>query len=125
MEKKPTNPFAHKAHPYEQHGGGAIDRAWFSHDVAEFKKSDADPRWPSVNPDELTDYDIRTWMWWRAGNLEFRMFANRLRNLKQEHPLSPADAAKDSRYNFYAILGERFTEEIAKEQLADMEQAKK
>jgi hypothetical protein len=121
MEK---NPFQHKPHPYEQSGSGELSYELFYSEMQKLKDS-GNPYLKDVDLQQLTPYDVRTWMWFVAGSLGERVFAERKRSAEREITSQGAQVSGHARERFYAYLGDQMTNRIAAEQLSEMQKARK
>lgn len=109
------NPFVWKPHPYERSGGGNLNKEWFQGEMEDMKQHSQDPHWLTIDPQELTDWDNRTWMWFRAGTLTPAQ-------LKLRRDVAARENPNPSRESFYSFVGNELDEKEAMREAVVLEE---
>jgi hypothetical protein len=121
------NPFKNKPHPYEQHGGGRMEYGMFSAEIDRLI-AEGNPYFKDFTPEDvqqLTPWDVRTWMLFAGGRMTEREFGMRKRTMETELAEQGAKLEGNPRERFYAYLGDQVVNRIAAEQLDEMQKAKR
>lgn len=121
------NPFKNRPHEYQRHGGGELEYDMFYREIDRLI-AEGNPHFAGMTPEDeqqLTAWDVRTWMLVAGGRSSEREFAMRKRTMETELEQQSVRGADHPRRRLYAYLGDVITDRIAADQLKEMAARKK
>lgn len=97
------NPYQGHPHEYIERGGGELDFDLFRRELKELIRA-GDPYVADVDLGQFDGWDVRTWMFFRAGRLTREEFKRRFETALKAHPVKREDMETDSRLKLYGFI---------------------